>query len=238
MSDSICSISDCDKPVEKNRNVCAMHRARFKRYQSYDVPKEIITTCCVEGCSNPRRKKPDGRFKGRMCGMHAARWHAYKSYELPDRTKPTEGVVKTCKIHGDLSIDDVYIQRYGMNKDSRYKPDYVWYDCKNCYKERSKKYHEKNKSKSHQKYLIREYGVTLEHYNKLFHTQNGLCAICKEKETATFRGKVKNLSVDHCHKTGKIRSLLCGKCNSGIGQFNDSTEILQAAIDYLKKWGE
>jgi len=41
--------------------------------------------------------------------------------------------------------------------------------------------------------------------------------------------------MDHCHKTNKIRGLLCGKCNSAIGFFDDDTELLEKAIDYLKK---
>jgi hypothetical protein len=59
--------------------------------------------------------------------------------------------------------------------------------------------------------------------------QNGLCAICKKTET----GKTSNLCVDHCHKTGKVRGLLCNNCNKGLGLFKDNPEVLLNASAYL-----
>ena len=58
--------------------------------------------------------------------------------------------------------------------------------------------------------------------------QNGVCAICKK--TCTIR---KRLSIDHDHKTGGIRKLLCSRCNSGLGFFLDDPELLIAAAKYL-----
>ena len=55
--------------------------------------------------------------------------------------------------------------------------------------------------------------------------QQGKCALCPEPAT----------HLDHCHDTGKIRGLLCVKCNSGLGMFKDSVETLKAAIDYLSR---
>ncbi len=70
-------------------------------------------------------------------------------------------------------------------------------------------------------------------YEKLFEKQGGVCAICKQPETSTNRGRVKRLSVDHCHTTRKIRGLLCQLCNTGLGSFRDSSEWLVAASEYL-----
>jgi hypothetical protein len=63
------------------------------------------------------------------------------------------------------------------------------------------------------------------------------CAICKKEETATDKrtGKKYKLSIDHCHKTGKVRGLLCGKCNAAIGYFKDDIKLLKNAIKYLKE---
>ena len=61
--------------------------------------------------------------------------------------------------------------------------------------------------------------------------QNGCCAICKGEEPSDFKGR---LSIDHDHSSGKIRGLLCMKCNSGLGMFNDDEDILLNAIKYLK----
>lgn len=82
------------------------------------------------------------------------------------------------------------------------------------------------------------YGITLEKYNDLFDKQKGLCAICNQKEkcinkTSTGQ-RLSRLSIDHCHNTGKVRGLLCRKCNSAIGKMSDNIELLQKAINYLK----
>ena len=83
-------------------------------------------------------------------------------------------------------------------------------------------------------YILRKnYGTTLEWYREQLFKQNNVCAICKQQETAVIKGKVISMSVDHCHKTGKARGLLCLKCNQGLGFFRDSEDILKSAISYL-----
>jgi hypothetical protein len=77
-----------------------------------------------------------------------------------------------------------------------------------------------------------KFNITLEQYNELFYSQNRKCAIC-EDECKTGR----KLAVDHDHKTGKIRGLLCMNCNNALGKFKDSTDLLTSAISYLLKKG-
>lgn len=88
--------------------------------------------------------------------------------------------------------------------------------------------------------LQRIYGVTLEAYRAMDEEQGGVCAICKRPETVknARTGLVWKLAVDHNHETGAVRGLLCSKCNSLLGDAEDSIERLQAAIDYLRKYGE
>lgn len=86
--------------------------------------------------------------------------------------------------------------------------------------------------------LKRLYGISLAEYDEMFEKQEGLCQICGKPETATFKGVVKRLAVDHCHSGLHIRGLLCSRCNSGLGLFGDSIESLENAIKYLKKGGE
>lgn len=81
------------------------------------------------------------------------------------------------------------------------------------------------------------FGINAVQFQKLFDDQNGVCAICNRPETAKDgnRDRIKGLSVDHCHKNGNIRGLLCSKCNIILGNVNDDIGILLNAIEYLKK---
>lgn len=83
--------------------------------------------------------------------------------------------------------------------------------------------------------LQKAFGITADVYDAILDYQKGVCALCGKKETVINNGskKVQALAVDHCHETGKIRGLLCNKCNTGLENFNDSTELLQTAIKYL-----
>jgi len=79
-----------------------------------------------------------------------------------------------------------------------------------------------------------KYGITLEDFDKVFEQQGGVCAICGKPETFLHQtGVVCRLAVDHNHKTGKIRGLLCRVCNQGLGSFKDNSENLSNAIKYL-----
>lgn len=78
-------------------------------------------------------------------------------------------------------------------------------------------------------YLRRKYGITEEQYEELKLAQGGKCAICLKKP------RTRSLAVDHDHKTGSIRGLLCSRCNHGLlGHAYDSIEMLERAIGYLK----
>lgn len=84
--------------------------------------------------------------------------------------------------------------------------------------------------------LQRRFGISIEEYTDLLNRQNGVCAICGKRETATLRGKPMNLAVDHDHGIGgKVRGLLCKACNGGLGIFEDDEIRMEAAIAYLRK---
>lgn len=79
--------------------------------------------------------------------------------------------------------------------------------------------------------LRRNYGITLEQYNAMLASQDHGCKICKSKTSNSKAAK--SLFVDHCHRTGVVRGILCNKCNAGIAYFNESKELLAEAIRYL-----
>jgi hypothetical protein len=80
--------------------------------------------------------------------------------------------------------------------------------------------------------LRNAYGITLELFHRLLEMQHGGCAICETKHVEG--DKHKSLHVDHDHKTGEIRGLLCSNCNHGIGKFKDDPEQLRRAAEYLE----
>lgn len=113
------------------------------------------------------------------------------------------------------------------------------YGCRKCRaaKTRSYKRHERPevKEKMRAAKLLSDYGITKDEFDAMLLEQGGVCAICKdpEKQIDSRSGVVRQLAVDHDHSTGKVRGLLCGDCNKGLGMFKDRPELLQAAIDYI-----
>ena len=92
-------------------------------------------------------------------------------------------------------------------------------------------------------YLKWAYDITTEEYAAMEKFQNYQCAICPTNAPRPARESKKykttklaaSWMVDHDHETGRVRGLLCHKCNLGLGQFNDDPELLRAAIAYLEK---
>src|SRR5580692_1383809 len=74
-------------------------------------------------------------------------------------------------------------------------------------------------------WLKKSYGITLEKYREMIFLQSGQCGLCSDLG--------QKLYLDHCHETGKLRKLLCRRCNTGLGNFRDSPDLLQRAINYL-----
>ncbi len=84
-------------------------------------------------------------------------------------------------------------------------------------------------------YLKKTYKISLIDYNCMLEEQSKVCAICNNKETtlSSSHSRVRPLAVDHDHRTGKIRGLLCTKCNAILGYCDDDIYILKNAVNYL-----
>ena len=86
-----------------------------------------------------------------------------------------------------------------------------------------------NFCKSYRKWHIKsKYNLSQKEWEGLWYSQDGRCSICDK-----FFEDIKDICVDHNHETGKIRGLLCKKCNSAIGFFNDNLQLLKTATEYL-----
>lgn len=119
------------------------------------------------------------------------------------------------------------------NRLARERASIVGYKKRNDkHKLARKEYYNKPEVKNRTKdqILKKTYNITLLEYNQLLAKQNGVCAICYNPEKTS---RNMNLAVDHCHKSGMIRGLLCSNCNRAIGLLKDSSKLLASAIKYL-----
>jgi len=85
------------------------------------------------------------------------------------------------------------------------------------------------------KYYKRRYGVGLGWVEEALTKQGHVCAICKEVGFKMKDSHYTGLNLDHCHKTGKARGLLCHNCNRGLGLFQDNPEVLERAAKYVRE---
>lgn len=83
------------------------------------------------------------------------------------------------------------------------------------------------KAKKRRQRLQSDHGLGPQEYALLLQVQTGLCAICRQPEVG------RRLAVDHCHATGRIRGLLCSRCNTALGLLDDSGDRLRKAADYI-----
>jgi len=98
--------------------------------------------------------------------------------------------------------------------------------CKPCHNARSRDTRERLYGGGRHYHLKRRYGIGADEVDALLEAQGGVCAICGREPARPH--------VDHCHRTGRVRGILCGPCNQGLGQFQDNVEVMDAAAAYLR----
>jgi len=91
------------------------------------------------------------------------------------------------------------------------------------------------KTKNNLRKMKNKFGMTPSDYEVMLNSQNGCCAICGKHHTEFNVKNKTRLCIEHNHQTGKIRGLVCVKCNSVIGFANDNIQVLENAIEYLKR---
>src|ERR1035438_897110 len=141
-------------------------------------------------------------------------------------------ICKECKVEKPVT-------EFWVRSDKHYvkKGNYYYSYCKPCSLARHRDWNKTpNGIISKKTTVVKRYGLTIKEYDKMVKTQNGLCAICHKPEKALNRGNLTNLSPDHNHITKKVRGLLCRKCNDLLGRAEDSIELLQNSIEYLKHY--
>lgn len=132
--------------------------------------------------------------------------------------------------------------------------DGLQYDCKMCQrtasraryaadletsraysKERAARRRVRSPEKVREARLRWAHGVGVEVYNTFLEKQGGVCAVCKQAETNKFKGKVRDLCLDHDHTTGKKRGLLCVRCNRALGLLRDDPSVVRNMLEYISE---
>lgn len=109
-------------------------------------------------------------------------------------------------------------------------PDGKQYTCKSCKREKGIQYEKENSLLRRCQMLRRRYGITHDIYMEMEKKQLGKCKICHSNKR---NGSKKWLDVDHCHKTGRVRGLLCNQCNQALGLLKDCPDRLIRIQEYL-----
>jgi hypothetical protein len=187
-------------------------------------------------CRRCTEEKPIGEFYARQRGrckvcireVNMQRYRQKRASQLAARPPKQEVVAKKCsKCSVTKPVEAFYTDR----RPGRQAKAESW--CKACRCSGSQRYYERTRPAQLQYarnyWLQDQYGITTEEYNALFEEQRGLCKLCNNKERGTRR-----LSVDHDHATGRVRGLLCVRCNSALGTLGDNVEGLERALAYVR----
>lgn len=216
-----CSIHGC-LTLASTKGMCELH---YKRVQRYGDPEYNARPKLVPGQSNKTHPL----------------YHKWRSYSRRDAGR---SICPEWKSSFSQFVSDVRDQpstQHQLRRLDALKPiskdNYYWAAPLGSPEEKKAKMRQKmrdskmaNPTLSQRRSLMKNYGITLECYDQMLEDQNHSCKICGFMEL----GDGKRLHVDHDHGTGDIRGLLCHHCNTGLGLFKDSQELLQKAIDYLR----
>lgn len=243
-----CSISGCEKKAYRG-DLCSEHY-RAKQKESRPI-------CIVPGCGNHQKTLKSG-----LCEKHLFRYSRHGSVEQPRNkdwgARETHPLYDSYhwhrrKIDGMCKewSDDfwVFVEAVGERPDGhtlrRYnnsKPiapgNWYWKESTPS-KDKAKwqrAWRERNPDKVKDADLRKRFGITLEEYRAMSEAQGHKCAICEQPETSVDKnGAELFMAVDHCHKTGKIRALLCAACNKSLGGFKDNPSLLRKAAEYVER---
>ena len=152
--------------------------------------------------------------------------------------------MKKCRVCGIEKPIEGYYKRNDTHK--------AWWDpCRDCVltarkidyhkrkehmTEAARRHRKKHPEKIRDTKLRQAYGVGSDYYNERLAEQGGVCAGCRQNVKTIWKGRVVAMAIDHDHKTGKNRGVLCLNCNRALGSLRDNINILQNLIDYLNKY--
>lgn len=219
-----CAIEGCNGKA-KSRGWCHKHYMRW--YQTGSAEPRVFETRGL------KRKHPlySSWFEKKSSGVLCDEWQDFWSFVDAVGERPTR---KHVLFRKDTS--------------NKFGPDNFFWRENFIYRlpgESKKEHHarkwahrgEMNPGWDRERSLKRKWGLTREDLKEMSEAQNNVCAICKEPETSVHgpSQQVKHLAIDHCHKSGKIRALLCNRCNTTLGKVKESVGLLKSMIEYLEQ---
>lgn len=198
-------------------------------------------------CQACNTEKPETEFyrdKTRSDGLNWRCKPCHKAHVAwvsmqPPRNPAPEGMKRCGRCKETKPSDEFYADKTQYDGHTRM--------CKLCQTDRFKAWSAKNlnhlAAKQRERYRKdplryaaydrkRRFGLQAGDYQRMLAAQGGRCAICHTDDPSPW----KHFAIDHCHDTNAIRGLLCGTCNSGIGQLKHSEELLLSAIEYLRRY--
>jgi hypothetical protein len=202
------SRSDEDIRMDTKISVnCQQCNLPFDKLKS-EIDRGRLSHFCSKQCFQSFQKKSghDQEHKKALCRQRTKQW---RERLIAKNLPPQMEGSKQCYVCRETKD----IKRFYKSKgdiDGRRK------ECQDC-----------ARIQNREQYYKQNWGISVSEFEQMRSNQDGCCGCCLKKYD--------KLVLDHCHKTGKARQLVCNGCNSGIGYFNDSVEDLQKAIDYLKK---
>jgi hypothetical protein len=218
-----CHVINCSKPAV-SKGFCDTHRKRLKRHGHLEQTRPVDW--------GSREKHPAYRSWSNLIRFHKLNTHpkwindfwAFAA-SIPEKPSPDAKAYRV-DFTKPWGPDNFYWKEPRVSPERRQqKSSYM--------REWSRLAREANPDYFKNSYLKKHYGVTLDWYNEQLSKQGGVCAICRNPETAVIHGKQISLAVDHCHDTGAVRGLLCKACNQAIGLLRHDASLLKAAIEYL-----
>lgn len=215
-----CLIFGCIS-LAKNKGLCGMH---YKRVQRHGDPEHLTR----------KKLNPDQNNQSHpLWGRWRTITRQNRGQNVCERWRDFTLFVQDV---GDIPETPHQFRRLNSTK-LWSKDNYYWAKPLGDYEEHRLKLRDRQRLKrlsdptySRRQSLKKNYGITLEYYNELLESQGGVCKICGSSESRANT----QLSLDHCHDSKAIRGLLCSNCNTGLGLFKDSPELLQKAINYLR----
>lgn len=219
----VCSVENCGKPI-KTKGFCRNHYMMQYLYNGRTTKIH----------SGDKRKNPLYHlwFERKANNYLCEAWLDFEVFVKDISPKPEGNYILIRLRNEPFGPDNFKWQEHLKKKPGETNKD--WWARKRSARIEANPLMESNRN------LKRKFNLTREQFIEKSNAQNNVCMICKEVETSIDgrTGSLKNLAVDHCHKTGKIRDLLCNRCNTTIGKAGDNPELLIEMANYIKQHKE